>query len=134
MNRSTIRQTAALLGLATAALYFVIATPAVTVVDGNDEPNVVFLIAGMLFLIGAAVVMRWDRRLYMGLFAGFDAFVLLAYFQVAPDRTPSFEVWGMTLRVPQVILLVLLVYLVVRPAVQVSENREWASRSHSMRR
>ncbi len=113
MKRSTVRRIAALLGAVTAVLYFIIATPAVKVIDGDDEPNVVFLIAGLLFLVGVAVVLRVDRRLYLLLFTAFDAFVVWAYFQIAPERTPSFEVWGLTLRIPQVLLLAVLLFLLL---------------------
>jgi len=114
MERARIRWVVAALAAVTAVLYFVIATEGVTVIDANDEPDVVFLIAGLLFLTGGLAMMRLDRRLYTWLFAAFDAFVIFAYFQVAVDRTPAYEVWGVTLRIPQVLLLAALLYLALR--------------------
>lgn len=112
--RAWIRWLATALAAMTAILYFIIATEGVTVVHGDDEPNVVFLIAGLLFLAGGLAVVWLDRPLYTWLFAAFDAFVIFAYFQVAVDRTPAYEVWGVTLRIPQVLLLAALLYLAFR--------------------
>lgn len=124
MSRPRIRQLAAVLSVTTAVLYFVIATETVRVVDGSDEPNVVFLVAGILFLAAAFVIVRVDRRLSWLLLAGFDAFIIWAYFQVAADRTPAFEIWGVSLRVPQLLLLVALIYLLVRPTLQETRYNE----------
>jgi hypothetical protein len=46
--------------------------------------------------------------------AAFQAFAIIAYFSVAPNRTPPFEFWGIALRVAQVLMLAGLVVLLIR--------------------
>ena len=40
--------------------------------------------------------------------------VIYTYFNLASQRTPAFEVWGILIRIAQVMILVALVYLEVR--------------------
>ena len=49
-------------------------------------------------------------------------YVRPGYIAVAPDRTPAFEPWGITLRIVQVPLLIALLYLAVRPSEQRPEE------------
>jgi hypothetical protein len=42
--------------------------------------------------------------------------VIAMYVAIAPERDPSFEIWGITLRVLQVAMIVVLVTLLVRAA------------------
>lgn len=52
----------------------------------------------------------------------FQVLVIAQYFNVAPDRTPSYEVWGIVLRIIQALLLVGLIYLVVRSSPGQSDS------------
>ncbi len=47
--------------------------------------------------------------------AVFQVFVYFAYFNVAPQRDPPFEVWGITLRIIQIPLLLAVAWLALRP-------------------
>lgn len=70
--------------------------------------------AALAFAFGAVAVVASDRKLVWALGALFQVFVIWAYFDVAPQRTPPFEVWGIVLRVAQVPILLGLAYLLVR--------------------
>lgn len=70
--------------------------------------------AALAFAFGAVVMVASDRKLVWALGALFQVFVIWAYFDVAPQRTPPFEVWGILLRVAQVPILVGLAYLLIR--------------------
>jgi hypothetical protein len=72
-------------------------------------------LAGSAFLLGAFLLLRFDRRWLWILGLGFQLFVFWAYIDVAKTRTPPFESWGILLRVIQVPLLAALAYLAVRP-------------------
>jgi hypothetical protein len=72
--------------------------------------------AGAAFLLGAALLVAFDRRVLWILGAILQVFVVWGYFAVAPDRTPSFEAWGIALRVIQLPLFAALLYLAVRSA------------------
>lgn len=113
------RRLAIALSGVTAILYAFIATNVITVLQGpSDEVATAQLAfaapAAALYVVGMVVLVRSDRR---WLWAG-GAFLQIAiigmYFNVAPQRTPPFEVWGIAIRVVQLALTVTLVYLVVR--------------------
>jgi peptidoglycan/LPS O-acetylase OafA/YrhL len=70
--------------------------------------------AALAFGFGAVVMVASDRKLLWALGALFQVFVIWAYFDVAPQRTPPFEVWGILLRFAQAAILVALAYLLVR--------------------
>lgn len=70
--------------------------------------------AALAFAFGAVAVIASDRKLVWALGALFQVFVIWAYFEVAPQRTPPFEVWGILLRVAQVAMLAGLAYMLVR--------------------
>jgi hypothetical protein len=119
-TRRTVRLVAAGLAGAMAIIYFLIGAGVLNVgrASGTDAG---FLIvfgasAGGAFLLGAVLLTAFDRRWLWGLGALLQVFVIWGYLAVAPDRTPAFEIWGITLRVIQVPLLAALVYLAVRPA------------------
>ena len=105
------------LGLAglTSLMYFLVGFQAVTVLDNPDDQTAFGMIAGAAFLAGALVIWFFDGRLLMGLGAAAQAFIILTYFNLAPEREPSYEPWGVMIRVVQVLLFGALTYLVVRP-------------------
>ena len=118
MNRRTIRFAAAAFAGAMAAIYFLIGLGVLTVVEGQgtDASLLGFgAMAGSAFLLGAALLLATDRRWLWILGAVLQVFVVVGYFAVAADRTPAFEVWGITLRIIQVPLFAALVYLALRP-------------------
>ena len=121
LNRATVRHAAALVAGAMAVIYFLIGAGVLQVVTPNEDPGFLLVFgasAGSAFLVGALLLMRFDRRWLWMLGAALQVFVFWGYFSVAPDRTPAFEPWGITLRIVQVPLLIALLYLAVRPAQQ----------------
>lgn len=119
ISRRTARYLAAALAGAIATIYFLIGAGVITVVmpAENDGSMVAFGIsAGAAFLVGAMLLLSFDRRLLWILGATLQLLVVWGYFAVAPDRTPAFESWGISLRVIQVPLFAALVYLAVGSA------------------
>ncbi|HEX7172227.1 MAG TPA: hypothetical protein VF365_06425 [Candidatus Limnocylindria bacterium] len=118
MNRRTIRLAAAAFAGGMAAIYFLIGLGVLTVVEAQDTDASLFgfgAMAGGAFLLGAVLLLATDRRWLWILGALLQLFVAVGYFTVAADRTPAFEVWGLTLRIIQVPLFAALVYLALRP-------------------
>ena len=110
---------AAIAGLATASavVYLLIGLEILAVVDvGPDDPSLLWfgIPASLAFLFGAVVMLVTERRLWWALGAAFQTFAIIAYFNVAPNRTPPFEFWGIALRVVQVLILAGLVALLIR--------------------
>jgi hypothetical protein len=84
------------------------------VLDRPEDQVVFGLIAGSAFLIGAMVIEMFDRRVVMGLGATAQVFTIYTYFDLASQREPSFEIWGIVIRVIQVALFSILLYLAMR--------------------
>lgn len=118
LSRATIRQAGAMLAAVMAAIYFLIGAGVLQVVTPNEDRGFLFVFgagAGGAFLLGALLLLRFDRRWLWMLGAAFQVFVFWGYLSVAADRTPAFEPWGITLRIFQVPLLIALLYLALRP-------------------
>jgi len=58
-----------------------------------------------------------------------QALVIAKYFLVAPQREPAFEVWGITIRVLQLALLVATTYLASRSSPRASPAHTRTSRT-----
>jgi hypothetical protein len=70
--------------------------------------------AAIAYAFGALLLLihQFDRRILWILGALLQAGVIAMYFSVAPGREPSFEPWGIAIKVVQVLLLSTLVMLV----------------------
>ena len=118
--RARLRQAAAAVTAVIAVIYFLIGTGVVTVVEdasgGQDtETQMAFgLAAGVVFAIGAVVIVYVERRFLWWLGALGQAFIVYTYFTLAPERVPSFEMWGVMIRALQIVLIGLLVTLGTR--------------------
>ena len=111
-GRLTFRWTAAGLSLACAVVYTLIGTGTIQVVTGDQAGLDAFgSLSAAAFAFGAALLFITDRRPFWALGACFQVFAIAMYFAVAPQRTPSYEVWGLGLKVLQAAILVLLVAL-----------------------
>ncbi len=117
-GRRTIRYLAAVLSAGIAAVYLLIGFDVIKVVDTNppDMPSLLpfGLMSGAAFLLGAILLAVFDRRILWTLGGLFQVAVIAMYVAVAPQRDPSYEAWGIGLKVVQAILLLALVYLAVR--------------------
>jgi hypothetical protein len=66
-------------------------------------------------VIGAALILAFDRRWLWTIGALAQLFIIWTYFNLADQRVPAYEFWGVSIRVLQVMLTALLVYLAVVP-------------------
>lgn len=119
LDRRRVRYAAAGLAATMAAIYYLIGLGVLDVGGGQaKDPGFLLVfgaLAGSAFLLGAILLVRVDRRWLWAVGVAFQLFVYVAYVQVSAQRTPPFELWGMTLRVIQAPLLLALAYLAARP-------------------
>jgi hydrogenase-4 membrane subunit HyfE len=78
-------------------------------------------------LIIAVLVCFVRSRAVWILIAAFDVMVIVVYFAVAGIRQPPYEIWGVLIKVLQLVLLAAVVYLAVRaPKRQAKPQRTGA--------
>lgn len=112
-ERRTIRYIAVGLAGLTAVVYLLIGLRVLTVLETpSDQIFGFFACAG--YGLGVFLLLRYDRRAVVILGALFQVFVIYQYFDLAAQRAPAFELWGLLLRIPQAMILIALVYLEVR--------------------
>jgi hypothetical protein len=112
-----LRVVTAGLAIAAAVVYLLIGFEVLQVVEvGPSDPSLLWfgLPAAAAFLFGAVVILVSERMLLWALGAFFQVFAIFAYVGVAEDRTPSYEFWGIALRVIQTLILLALVVLISR--------------------
>ncbi len=68
--------------------------------------------AAVAFALGVALMLLRPGRVVWVLGAVFMVFVIVAYVVVAPRRDPSFEIWGISLKVAQAAILAALLGLI----------------------
>lgn len=117
-GRRLIRYGAALLAAGAAVVYLLIGVDVIKVVDTRSPDMVSLLPFGLLsggaFLLGAILLFLFDRRILWIAGGLFQVFAIAMYVAVAPQRDPSYEPWGIGLKVVQAVLLLALVYLAAR--------------------
>lgn len=127
-DRRALRRTAAGLCGVMAAIYVAIAAGATSIEPTEEMSLVGFGIgAASIFGVGAGLLLRFDNRLLWAVGAAMQLMIGAMYLAVSTDRTPSFEAWGLGLRVLQVPLFVILLSLALRstrPADDVAEPAE----------
>jgi hypothetical protein len=112
MWANSARYFAAALAAVTAVGYFLIAAHVLPVVENMDNGLTVFgLIAGCGFIFVAVMLLSVKRRIVGILGALLQVFTIVMYFVVGQGRTPQYEIWGLLLRIPQVLILCSLTYL-----------------------
>jgi hypothetical protein len=94
-------------------LYLLIALQVINVADmtGKDSPFVPMVAAAAAFWLGAVLLVLVDRWLVWLLGGAVQLAVLIGYLMVAPSRDPHYEAWGLLIKVAQVVILLLLLYL-----------------------
>jgi hypothetical protein len=112
-HRRLIRYFAAIVSGAIAIMYFLIGFHGVSVLDGNADQSF-GIFAGIAYMFGVVLLLMFDRRVFWFLGATLQVFVIFTYFNLATLRTPDFEVWGILIRIAQVMILVVLAYLATR--------------------
>lgn len=115
LDRRQVRSIGALAAGAMAVLYVLIGLGVLGIgasTSGESVDVAMFgFSAGAAFLILALLLLWTDRRWLWALAAAAQVWVFLVYFMVSGTREPSFEVWGILLRIIQVPLFLALVSL-----------------------
>ena len=93
-----------------------------------DEPDLLFAAAGLVFVAGIVLLARYDERWLWTGGAILQAFFIWAYIGIAGDRDPAYEFWGVAIRVVQVLLLVALAYLALRPVPEEAHEPLYSGR------
>jgi hypothetical protein len=117
-TRRMIRHVAAAIATSMALIYLGIGLGVLDVRGLEAEkafPIVFGGMAGGALLLGALLLVRFDRRWLWIAGVMFMVFVYWAYVDVSKTRTPPYELPGITLRIIQLPLLAALMYLAVRP-------------------
>ena len=112
-QRRTIRYVTAALAAAVAVIYFLIGFRVVSVLEIPQYQDF-GLAAGCAYALGAILLVLFDYRVLWVLGAVLQAVVIFTYFDVASVRTPTFELWGILIRIAQVIILIGLIALEIR--------------------
>jgi len=120
LSRHTVRLIGAACAAVMAAIYYLIGLGLLNVgaaADGSDASSMLVFggLAGSAFLLGAILLVLFDRRWIWWLGLIFQLFVYFAYVQVSGIRNPPFEMWGISLRIIELPLTIVLVYLAVTP-------------------
>ncbi len=114
-TRHRVRMGAAAIAAVMAAIYYLIGLNVLHVVEGaQDDPAAMLAFgvpAGTLFLLGALLLATQDRRILWIVGAVLQVLVFAMYISVAPSRTPSYETWGITLRIIEIPLAAALAWL-----------------------
>ena len=102
--------------VATALLYFLIGLGVLNIGTSKEGAGNDLLgfgtVSGVAYLIVATLIYLIKRKLVWILAAVFDLLVIIVYFAVAGIRQPPYEVWGLLIKVLEVVLLGALAYLI----------------------
>jgi hypothetical protein len=109
-----LSRVAALLAAGNALLYALIAAGVLSVGRADGGELGILCAAGVVYLVLAAVLWFVPRPLVWLGATVMQLLVIAMYVAIAPERDPSFEVWGISLRVLQVAMIAVLVSLLVR--------------------
>ncbi len=107
------------LALVAAAVYFVIASPAMPA-DYKSPPTPVLVVAGLAYLVGGVLILLADRRLLV-LGAILNPLVLLAYTGAAIKGHAAIDGLSLTSKAAQIGLEVALLWLILRPTESAGE-------------
>lgn len=115
LDRQRLRSIGALASGTMAAIYYLIGLGVLGIGGSKSGESVDLAIfgfsAGTAFLVQALLLLRTDRRWVWVLSAVFQVWVAIVYVMVSGTREPPFELWGIVLRILQVPLLSVTVYL-----------------------
>jgi hypothetical protein len=97
-----------------AVIYLLIGLRIVEVIRTADDQPVFGFVAAAFFAALAAVLLRWQRPVVWALALANHLFVAYVYFDLAGERIPDFETWGLALRILQVPAILALGSLLLR--------------------
>jgi hypothetical protein len=118
LSRPHVRYIGAAAAAAMAGIYFLIGLSVLDIGGttsgaGTDQLGFGFS-AGAVFLATALLLLLSDRRWVWVVAAAFQVLVYIIYVGASGVREPHFEVWGITLRIVQIPLLIALAYLALK--------------------
>ena len=125
LTRSEVRLIGAIGALLMAGIYYLIGFGVLNV-GGTTSGDTVDLFmfgmgAGSAFLVISLLIALTDRRWIWAVVLVFQFLVFGMYVAVSGTRVPSFEIWGLTLRMIQLVVIACLVFLIVKAPHQ----RKW---------
>lgn len=109
-----LHRVAAALAALNTVVYALIFAGVLSVGRADEGELGILGVAGVVYLALAAVLWFVPRPLVWAGATLMQLLVIAMYVAIAPERDPSFEVWGISLRVLQVAMVVALVTLLVR--------------------
>ena len=116
MRAQDLRLVAAIAAVGSAILYYLIGFGVLNVGESTSGATTDLLgfglVVGTAFLGVAAVVWLFRNRWLLGAIGLIDAAVVAGYFAMSSLREPPFEVWGLTIKVLQVVTFVSIAVLV----------------------
>jgi hypothetical protein len=113
LTQARLRSAAAIVAALIAGVYGLVFAGVLSVGRAEQGDLAILGVAGAVFAVLALLLWRVSSRL---LWAGVGLLQLLLtamYIAVSPERDPSFEVWGLTIRGLSLALLVIVVALLV---------------------
>lgn len=113
-ERSPLQRLAVALAGAVAVLYGLLFAGVLTLEGATDGERGILGVAAAVFAVLAGLLWWRASRLLWGIGAALQLLLGWMYLAIAPDRDPSYEVWGLTIRGVSLALLVVLVALLVR--------------------
>jgi hypothetical protein len=112
-SRHVHQRLAVLIAGVIALLYGLLSTGVLPIAGATDAERGILGVAGAVFAVLAGLLWwRCSRVLWVGAVA-LQLLMGWMYLAIAPDRDPSFEVWGVTIRVLSLTLVLVLVRLLV---------------------
>jgi hypothetical protein len=133
-TRNVVRWSAVGLSGVTALLYLLIGLNVVSIGEITPDEQTAFgLPAAAVFLTGSIVALFWDKRWLWIVGATGLTLIILMYFNLASERVPEFELWGILIRIVQVPLLLALLYLSFTTPGKESAQSSKAQLSHTHR-
>jgi len=115
IERATVRLTAAIASAAMALIYFLIGLGVLSVGSSTSGESVDMFVfgfsAGIFFLLMAGLLALTDNRWVWYAATILQVLIFATYVATSAIRVPNFEVWGITLRAIQVVLIAGLLYL-----------------------
>lgn len=130
ISRRSVRNFAAAVSAVTALLYALIGVGILVVVEPGTSDQGDMLAFGLpaagAFLVGALLLVLFDNRLLWLLGAILQVIVLVGYVAMAGIRTPQFELWGILIKLTQLVLFFALAFLVLRSPEEELERDETA--------
>jgi hypothetical protein len=108
IGATTLRRLAAGTTGLMAVIYLLIFAGILSIGEATTGDLGILGVAGLVFVGMSLLLCFVDRPLVVGAVAAVQVPVFAMYLAIAPERDPSFELWGVSLRVLQVVLVVLL--------------------------